>query len=362
MSRPPDFCTYFDSRYLARGLALHDSLRQHAPGSRLHALCMDDRAFDVLIGQARPGLVPIQLSDFEAGDEDLRAAKASRNLVEYYYTCTPSLPLFVLRRHAELEQVFYIDADFYFFSSVASVLDDWGDGSVYVVGHRYPEALLEYEKYGKYNVGILGFRNDSEGRRCLEQWRRQCIDWCYDRLEDGKFADQKYLDTWPDQFRGLVVSRHPGVNVAPWNKGHYILELRGGVPCVNGRALVCYHFHGLKLYQYGLAEPQFFDYGSKLSRDWIRRVYAPYLRQLAWAEQVIGAAHHGDLRHQRPLALADLTTRGRNAQFLVRTGEQWREVPPALIESLWLARRAVGSVRRFVRGTVCPSAQRSGTT
>ena len=82
-------------------------------------------------------------------------------------------------------------------------------------GLPVPEALRGEEKYGKFNVGILGFRNDAEGLRCLRAWRAQCNAWCHDRIEDGKFADQKYLDTWPEAFRTLVVSEHPESAVLP---------------------------------------------------------------------------------------------------------------------------------------------------
>jgi hypothetical protein len=342
------FCTYFDSRYLPRGLALYESLCRHAPGARLHVLCMDDVAFAALTEMALPGLVPIRLDDFEAGDEGLRAAKANRSVVEYYFTCTPSLPLYVLRHHSGIERVFYVDADLYFFSSAAAVLEEWGDGSVYIVDHRYPESLRGAEKYGRFNVGILGFRNDGEGRRCLEHWRRQCNAWCYDRLEDGKFADQKYLDAWPEAYRGVVVSGHPGVNVAPWNKSRYRLELREGVPCVNGRPIVCYHFHGVKLYRFGLVEPQPYTYGPKLDGDWIHWVYEPYLRELARAGRP-ATGHNGDLRFRRPLSLGELTTRGARGQVLLRTGDRWLDIPASLMESVRLARRGAGRLRNIIQ-------------
>jgi len=353
MARMIDFCTYFDSRYLSRALALYASLRQQAPWARLHALCMDDTAFDKLTRMGLPGIKPIKLSDFEDGDEALLAAKSNRSLVEYYFTCSPSLPLYVLGRHPEIERIFYIDADCYFFSSVDAILDDWGDGSIYIVGHRVPESLRAVEMAGRFNVGIVGFRNDTEGRRCLEQWRRQCNAWCYDRIEAERYADQKYLDAWPDSFNGVVVSRHLGVNVAPWNRVCYNLSERDGVPHGNGSPIVCYHFHGLKLYRFGLVVPQSIDYGSKLDRDWIRLIYTPYLHQLFRMETDNGVAHHGDLRYRRPLSLADVTTVGSKGQFLVFAGSQWREIPPYLLETLRLVRRGAAAVRHGIRWVAC---------
>jgi hypothetical protein len=261
----------------------------------------------------------------------------------------------VLDRHPDIGRILYIDADFAFFSSADSVLDEWGDGSVYLVGHRYPESLRDLERHGKFNVGILGFRNDAEGRRCLEDWRRRCNAWCYDRIEDGKYADQKYLDAWPNSFRGVVVSQHPGVNVAPWNRTLYRLGERDEVPYVDGHPLVCYHFHGLKLYRFGLVEPQPAHFGGKLDTDWIRLVYAPYLRQVSRAETHVGPGQKDDLRHRRRLSWTDLTIVGKKSQFLIFAGGRWREVPPSLLESLRLARRGASMLRNLARWLISRS-------
>ncbi len=90
------FCTYFDSNYLDRGLALYNSLMRHAGRFRLWVLCFDDAAFDTLRSLALPGLEPIALAEFEKGDDALLAAKTNRSRFEYYFTCTPSLPLYLL--------------------------------------------------------------------------------------------------------------------------------------------------------------------------------------------------------------------------------------------------------------------------
>ena len=138
-------CTYFDGRYLSRGLALYGSLCRHAPAAHLYVLCMDGRAYESLMKLELPRVHPIKLADFEARDDELAAAKANRTLVEYYFTCTPSLPLYVLDRFPGIERIFYIDADFYFFSPATALLDDWGQGSIYLVAHRFPDSLRERE-------------------------------------------------------------------------------------------------------------------------------------------------------------------------------------------------------------------------
>jgi len=65
------FCTYFDSHFLTRGLALYESLVRHCPCFRLFVLCMDDKCYEILSRLNLPLMEPIRLEDFEKGDEAL---------------------------------------------------------------------------------------------------------------------------------------------------------------------------------------------------------------------------------------------------------------------------------------------------
>src|SRR5262249_15057415 len=126
------------------------------------------------------------------------------------------------------------------------IFDEIGDSSIGIIEHRFPAALAAAVRYGRFNVGWVTFRNDTAGRRCLALWRDQCLDWCYDRLEAGRFAEPKYLDEWPSQFAELRVIEHRGANVAPWNLDTFeIARAKGGVQ-VGGQPLVFYHAHGFE--------------------------------------------------------------------------------------------------------------------
>jgi len=278
-----DFCTYFDVGYLPRAVALFESLQQHAPGSKLFAVCMDDAAFSAVAQLGFDDFIPVSRERFEQGDDELSVLAASRTTVEYYFTCTPSIVLHILREHSKSELLFYVDADFWFFNGIGEMIEDMGNDSVYIVEHRFPEFQKDLEVYGKFNVGVLGFRRDSIALACLEKWRSDCIEWCFDRLEGDRFADQKYLDQWPDSCQNVKIARHAGVNVAPWNKGNYQLEQTSSGLKVNNSLLICFHFQGLRVHRFGLIEPQVFDYGMKLSDDFLRLVYTPYLLAISRA-------------------------------------------------------------------------------
>ena len=168
------FCTYFDRHYIVRARALYQSLARHVNLFRLYVLCMDDVTYEAVERLALPGVVPISLQAFEEGDEPLLTAKQNRGLLDYYFTCTPSLPLYILDRFPRVDVLTYLDADLFFYGNPDPIFAELGNQSVMIVGHRFPPELRSLERFGIYNVGLLSFRNDASGRECLNWWREQC--------------------------------------------------------------------------------------------------------------------------------------------------------------------------------------------
>jgi len=275
------FCTYFDRRYLPNALALVDSLRRHGGDFRLWALCLDDAAHAALKALAIAEVSPIRLADFEHGDDGLAAAKQNRSTVEYYFTCTPSLPLFVLRTRPEVDAITYLDADLFFFSDLAPLFEEIGASSVAIIPHRFPAANApRFERYGIFNVGWLTFRRNDAAMACLGWWRERCLEWCFDREEPTRFADQKYLDDWPSRFEDVHVVAHKGANVASWNLANYGLTRRDGRVFVDDEPLIFFHFHHLKRRRTWLFETDFAPHGARFNRILKEDVFTPYCRLL----------------------------------------------------------------------------------
>jgi hypothetical protein len=274
------FCTYFDSNYLPRGMCLYRSLERHGGDFRLFALCMDDEAYRRLSGTGPPRMTPISLADLERGDPELAQSKNSRSRVEYYFTCSPALPLYVLRQCPEIDLITYVDADLYFFADPRPVFDEMTGHSIGIIEHRFTPSLRKHVRNGIYNVGWVSFRRDENGLACLRWWRDRCIEWCYERNEHGKFSDQAYLDDWPRRFRGVRVIQHKGANVAPWNVGNYSVSSRDNRLWIDDEPLLFYHFHHLSqvcswLYNACLART-----GARLRQPLRREVYGVYIKEL----------------------------------------------------------------------------------
>lgn len=308
------YCTYFDRGFLSQGLALWRSLAAHDADAVLWVLALDEFTAAVLREVGGTWLRVVELADVEQGDPELAAAKAGRSRVEYFFTLSPCWPRWLLRRRPEIARLTYVDADLFFFAEPEEMFAamEAAGASVMMTAHRFPAWLApHYERHGKYNVGVLSWRNDAVGGECLETWRRECLAWCFDRVEVGKYADQKYLETWPARWGAKVlVLDDAGVNAAPWNWEGVAWEVkreeaekeagarRGSVTppymvTVGGRRLVAFHFARFRpragdwCWQSGQL-----DYGV-MPGGLRNAIYGPYARALLAARDEIAARRAG---------------------------------------------------------------------
>lgn len=279
------FCTYFDQNYLDKGLALYHSLTKHCMPFRLWILCMDAMTYRILSEMQMPQIQLISLPDFERDDPSILLAKQNRSVIEYYFTCTPSLPLYILNQVPEVDIITYLDADLSFFSSVEPVFQEFGNGSVLIIGHRFPSALKKKEIQGIYNIGLLSFRRDNNGFACISWWRDRCLEWCYDQTENGHYADQKYLDDWPNRFAGVVVLQHKGAGLAPWNLGNYKFSRNHDEIRVDGQPIIFYHFHGIRRINRWIYDTNIIGYLTRLPNILKQGLYIPYLKELSQIHQ-----------------------------------------------------------------------------
>jgi len=244
-----NFCTLFDKNYLYRGLALYNSLIEHCPSFKLWVLCMDDITYEILNKMNLEKVKLISLKAFE--DNELLAVKKTRNAKEYFWTLSPSLPSYVLKNNPDLNSIAYLDSDLFFFSDPKPIYNELGNGSVLIMEHKLPEGKKDKEKnVGKYNVGMMLFNNNKEGRKCLEWWRQKCNEWCYEIEEPTRFADQKYLDYFEKKFKNVVVSKQKGANLSYWNMKNFnnIIKKIDNKIYIGNHPLVFFHFSGINFY------------------------------------------------------------------------------------------------------------------
>jgi hypothetical protein len=248
-----DICTLFDRRYLSRGLALYRSLVEHCQDFDLWVFCMDTETEVALRRLDLSGLRTVSLAELEAHDPGLLAAKPTRSQTEYFWTLTPATCLYVLDHEPRATIVIRVDADVSFHADPGLAIAELGRDSVLLTPHRvapeFADSPEEPEKWGGvFNVQFEAFRRDDVGLGALRWWRARCIEWCYDRVEPGRYGDQKYLDELPKRFDGVRTLTQPGAGIGPWNVSAHRLERRGQRVLIDGEPLIFHHYQSLEIH------------------------------------------------------------------------------------------------------------------
>lgn len=239
------FVTLFDNNFLPLGLCLHSSLQKHGQPFHLWILCMDELAEQNLRLLALPHVSLIPLREIE--DARLLEVKPTRSRGEYCWTLTSFTPQFVFDRDFQAKRVTYLDADLFFFAAPKLLLDEFEHSGkhVLITEHAYDpryERFGRAKRGGRFCVQFMTFRRSPESAKVMRWWQERCLEWCFARVEDGKFGDQKYLDQWPELFGSEVhILKQKEKTLAPWNVAYY--EKLGGGQV----APVFYHFHGFRI-------------------------------------------------------------------------------------------------------------------
>lgn len=281
------YCTYFDHRYLARGLAMIRSLRRAGEHGPVWVLCLSDEAHEALVALGERNVHPISMTDFEAAQAPIADTRADRSLIEYFFTCTAALVRESMSRSPEsVEWITYLDGDLWFFHSPGGIYRELKGSSVGIIEHRFANKSEKRSRFGTYNVGWVSFRRDRDGTECARWWDDRCREWCRDELSDGKFADQGYLDSFSRVASRVHVIESKGANLAPWNLARYQVAGSAGAPTVDGELLMFFHFHGLDR-----SGSRFFfkhlPYGAKTTPLIREQIYKPYLTELLSIEAEI---------------------------------------------------------------------------
>ena len=118
---------------------------------------------------------------------------------------------------------------------------------------------------GEFNAGYIAFRNSESGLDALRWWKDRCLESCSVDIDNGIFADQKYLDELSTIFEYVHVCQHKGVNAAPWNISNTSVYQKDGRVYIDNEELLVYHMQGFKKIASGIYD--FYSGNVKLSDD-----------------------------------------------------------------------------------------------
>ncbi len=276
--------TSFSFSYLQRARVLSGTLRNAHPDWEIWAIITDEpppgfdvpslhRDFDHVVFSSQLEIPEYQSWIFK------------HDIVEACTAVKATALRMILSRGAD--KVIYLDPDIAVFHDLFSIVDKLDNKSIILTPHQveansdklsYIDNEYTSLKFGVFNLGFLGVKNDASGNRFASWWEERLLDACYDEPENGIFTDQKYCDLAPGLFDGVCVERDPGCNVASWNLSTRRLRIGlDGAIFVNESLLKFYHFTKITSVG-GVMTQRYADGGTEIFElvNWYKREIAKY--------------------------------------------------------------------------------------
>lgn len=265
------YATLFDRLYLPQGVSLHLSMKRHIQNFTLWILCMDTETYETLTILNLSNVRLIKIDDVET--KELSSVRAIRTKGEYCWTLSPFIHRFVFDADNTVDRVTYLDADLWFRKNPKAIFSELDNSkkSVLITDHNYAPEYDQSFTSGQYCVQFLTFIRNS-GENVRKWWESRCLEWCFNRFENGKFGDQKYLDDWGTRFPDQVhILQDKELILAPWNATRF--------PYGNS---VIWHFQGLRIIIKRSGYKAFFGF-YKIPKITRVNIYQEYLKDLAYS-------------------------------------------------------------------------------
>ncbi|MCX6327615.1 MAG: hypothetical protein NT144_13345 [Bacteroidia bacterium] len=280
MNQKKFICTYFDSSFLPRGLALYYSIKRYHKEFDFFVLTFDKQTHEYLSKLNEDNIKLISIEEYESYFQT--SISKFEDKKQYYFTATPNICLYLIENYSQIDVLLYLDADVYLFNSLDPLYYEFGDSSIAFCPHRVHPVLKFFVKhYGKYNIGVNLFRNSESGLNCLKDWKNDCDNWYPNKpgYPLKFFSDQIFLDSWENKYNGVKIIENIGINVCYWNAVNYTFKKVGEGFFVNNKPLIIYHFSSLRK-ESDNTWNAYSIYGLVSVKNTLLEIYIKYINQI----------------------------------------------------------------------------------
>lgn len=288
--------TIVAKNYTGLAQVLESSVRMHSDAD-FFVIVADEWDDESNLQSSLPGnvLIAKQVLDIPAVEWEQMAFKYS--LVEFCTAIKAAGFQYLLTKG--YEKVLYFDPDIYVFNPLKVIFDQLDKAPVMVTPHILNAQTPfkgNYEDYlfllnGTFNLGFIGLKKSQTTIDFLKWWHHRLVNHCFFDNDQGTATDQKWINLLPailsdEQYS---ISRHRGMNVAPWNFHEREVLVENDVYFVKDRdeqdvdkmPLIFVHFSGYDYSQIGSGQvvhknnlqdyddlqPVFQKYGEALSNS-----------------------------------------------------------------------------------------------
>lgn len=246
--------TICSNNYLAQAKALGDSLRNTNPDYKffigLVDLLSEDIAYENEIGH------PIILSH-EIGIPDFDSLWKKFNIIELNTCVKPFYLEYFTEKYSDLTHLMYFDPDTFVFGNLLNIENELSDHKeIILTPHILTPIPLDskmpdeqtFLNHGTYNLGFIGIKNPKSNLSFFRWWGERTYKIGFDKVAEGLFVDQLWMNLTPIFFENTIVSKNSGLNMGPWNLHERYLSKNQDLKLnVNNKdELIFYHFSNYK--------------------------------------------------------------------------------------------------------------------
>jgi hypothetical protein len=212
-----------DFNYLHYAIALIDSITPYLDQTFIINFLALDHKTKQIIESLKNKFIVVNTED------DLNFSDALNDLKEknrryYLWSLASYYTNYIIKKHCNCESVMYIDSDIFFHKNINILYSEFKENDVGIFAHRFTDKI-HLENSGKYNVGVVYFKNSEKGKKVLEWWTDAVVNMKYSEMKLNTCGDQKYLNYFTTLCEPgeIYIDEHIG-HGAPWNWASYDLS------------------------------------------------------------------------------------------------------------------------------------------
>lgn len=239
-------CTVISKNYLSHARILAQSFQEHHPGSTFVVLLCDriDGYFD-------PENEPFEMIDVSKLEIPCFQEMSFRyNVIELDTAVKPFFFRHLFAR-GDIGKLIFFDPDILITAPLTELSALLDRHAIILTPHmtapvddgRLPSEQTILQA-GVHNLGFIAMRKSATTDAMLYWWGDRLNRYCFIKVEEGLFVDQKWMDLAPGYFGDVHLLRHPGYNVAFWNLHERMIGRENARWTVNGEQLFFFHFSG----------------------------------------------------------------------------------------------------------------------
>lgn len=228
------------------------SFQKHNPGYTFIIGLIDFR--DDKINDWYNGYRIVSVNDLGIGHLDEMAKRY--NIVELSCALKSYFCDYIIRTETNATEIVYLDSDLYIYSPLKELETLHKEFDILLTPHlihpmvfdgKQPDEIA-YLATGTYNGGFFAIKVSDNSKEFIKWWCERMRYYCFYKLAQGLFVDQKWMNLIPVFFDKVHIIKHAGYNISYWNLHERNIAGSDGRYTVNGNEpLVFFHFSSINL-------------------------------------------------------------------------------------------------------------------